>query len=140
MDNEGLIRMSRGLHAALNKIIGDPVIIDIRRTTTNLRDHLLKRESELKNTDRVAKFSGSKAEGMRFRSSDEDWMFVYRNIQVIPSYHFMTIYDSNTTMLLMENEMTKPGFTLLRLIGESTNLYVTSISFPKKASLTSAFI
>ena len=124
MDNEGVNRVIRGLHAVVNRIIGDTVIIHIRRTATNRGDHLMKRECELRNTGSEPKFSGSKAEGLRFNSSDEDWMCVYRNIQVIPSYHFMTIYDSNTTLLLMENEMTKPGVTLLRLTGESTNPYV----------------
>ena len=121
MDNEELGRISRGLHAVVNKIIGDPVIINIRRTTTNLRDYIYRRESELKNDPFVPVYSGSKAEGLRFKSSDEDWMLVYRDIKVIPSDSYMAIYDSNTTLLLMENEMTKPGFTLLKLIGKTTN-------------------
>ena len=61
-----------------------------------------------------------KAEGLRLKSSDDDWMCIHRYIKVIPSDSYMAIYDRNTTLLLMENEMTKPGFTLLKLIGEST--------------------
>ena len=121
MDNEEVNRISRGLHALVNKIIGDPVIIDIRRTACALQDNILRREAELRNSDREGIYSGSRAEGLRFSSSDEDWMLVYRYIKVIPSYYSMVAYDSNTTLLLMENEMTKPGFTLLRLIGESAN-------------------
>ena len=124
MDNQEVSRTSRGLHAVVNDIIGDPVVIDIRRTTTNLRDHILRRECELGNTQCVVVYSGSRAEGLRFRSSDDDWMCLYRGIKVIPSDSYMTIYDSNTTLLLMENEMTKPGFTLLKRIGESTNQWV----------------
>ena len=120
MNNEELGHISRGLHAVVNKIIGYPVIINVRRSTTNLRDYIYRRERELGNEPFVPVYSGSKAEGLRFKSSDEDWMLVYRDIKVIPSYSYMPIYDRNTTLFLMENEMTKPGFTLLKLIGEST--------------------
>ena len=125
MDNEKLGRISRGLDAQLNVIIGAKVLVNVRRTTTNLRDHLSRIDSDLANSDRVPVYSGSKAEGLRFKSSDEDWMSIYRDIKVIPSDSFTTIYDSNTTLLLMENEMTKPGFTLLKLVGKSTNPAVT---------------
>ena len=120
MDNEDLVRISRAMYMKIYDIIGDPVIIDIRRTTSNLRDNLLRMEHEFWNRNYVPCYSGSKAEGLRFESSDDDWMFIHRVIKVIPSYSLMTMYDSNTTLLLMENEMTKPGFTLLRLIGGST--------------------
>ena len=120
MDNEEVCRISHDLHAVVNRIIGNPVIINIRRTTTNLRDYVSRKEFELGNEEFVSVYSGSKAEGLSFKSSDDDWMFIYRDIKVIPSDSYMAIYDSNITVLLMENEMTKPGFSLLRLIGEST--------------------
>ena len=118
-------RVSRSLYTTVNDIIHTRVIIDIRRTTTNLRDDILNIENELIKGNYVHCYSGSKAEGLRFNSSDDDWMFIYKNIKVIPADSYMAIYDSNTTLLMMENEMTKPGFTLLRLIGESTNQIVT---------------
>ena len=117
-------RTSQGLYYVVNRIIGDPDIINVRRSTTNLRDHILRMERKLGNVECVPVYSGSKAEGLRFKSSDDDWMYIYRDIKVIPSDSYMAIYDSNTTLLLMENEMTKPGFTLLRLIRESTNPWV----------------
>ena len=120
MDIRNLGRISCSLDAILNTIIGREVLINVRRTTTNLRDDLFRREHELLNSKYLPVYSGSKAEGLRFKSSDEDWMLIYRNIKVIPSESFMAIYDSNTTLLLMENKMTKPGFTLLNLIGESS--------------------
>ena len=122
MDNGRLRRISRGTHALLDRIIGPEIIINIRRQTTDLRDDISRLESELGNIKTMPCFSGSKAEGLRLKSSDDDWMFIYRNIKVIPSDSYMAIYNSNTTLLVMENEMTKPGFTLLRLIGEPTNL------------------
>ena len=125
MDNENLRRISSSLHVLLTAIIGPEVFINVRRTTTNLRDTLLRVESELMNWKKIPIFSGSKAEGLRFKSSDNDWMFIYRDIKVILSDSYIEIYDSNTTLLLMENAMTKPGFTLLKLIGESTEPAVT---------------
>ena len=70
----------------------------------------------LTNSGNIPYFSGSKAEGLRFKSSDDDWMFVPRSYRVITSYSFTYLYDINSIVLLkMENEMTKPGFTLLRV-------------------------
>ena len=122
MDIQQLSRVSRSMYSLLDMIIGSEEVIDVRRTATNLRDELERiciESTWLDDHDgkSLPCFSGSKAEGLRFRSSDDDWMFIYQNIKVIPSDSFMTIYDNNTTLLLMENEMTKPGFTLLRIIG-----------------------
>ena len=130
MENEEVCRISRGLFAVVNDIIGHPVVICIRRTTSNLRDDILRKESELRNRKHTTFYSGSKAEGLRFETSDDDWMVIYRDIKVIPSESFMALYDSRTTLCLMDNEMTRPGFTLLRLIGESTKLAVVKSARP----------
>ena len=113
-------RKSRDLYRVVNDIIGEPVIINIRRTTTNILDYILQGEGELMKSPVFQVYSGSRAEGMRFKSSDHDWMFIYKDIKVFPSDSYMPVYNSNTTLLLMENKMTKPGFTLLRLIDKST--------------------
>ena len=112
--------ISRSLNAMLTVIIGPEVFINIRRITTNLRDDIYRIQFELEKPDYVPCYSGSRAEGLRFESSDDDWMLIHRKIKVIPSVSDRAKYDSNTTLLLMENEMTKPGFTLLKLLGEST--------------------
>ena len=77
MDNEELRRISRYLYFILNYIIGFPDEIDIRRTTTNLRDDIFRMTSESTNVGYEPCLSGSKCEGLRFRSSDDDWMFIY---------------------------------------------------------------
>ena len=129
MANEELMCVSSNLYAFMNaKTIGCEVRINIRRTTTNLRDDILRKWSEIGDEEFELCFSGSKAEGFRFRSSDDDWMLIMRHIRVIPSESYTAIYDSNTTLLLMENEITKPGFTLLRLIGGPTNHKVSNSS------------
>ena len=116
MENE-VGRISRSLYIMLNDIIGRPVTVHIRRTTTELRDYIDRIFGELVDDLHVHCFSGSKAEGLRFKSSDDDWMYIFKDIKVIPSDSYTDKYDSNTTLLLMENEITKPGFTLLRPIG-----------------------
>ena len=125
MAKEELSRVSCSLYSAMNIIIGPEVIIEIRRTTTNLRDNIFRLKCELQGAEYEPCYSGSRAEGLRFESSDEDWMYIYRDIKVIPSDSYMKIYDSNSTLLLMENEMTKPGFTLLRLVDGTTKWQVS---------------
>ena len=114
---DDVARISSGLHAVLSKIIGSDEEVYVRRTATNLRDDIIRMVSEWTNEQKIPCFSGSKAEGLRFKSSDEDWMYIYRIIKVAPSESYATIYDVNSTwVFVMENEMTKPGFTLLRLV------------------------
>ena len=114
---DDLVRISCSLHAVLSAIIGSDEDVYIRRTATNLRDDILRMEREWTNGEAIPCYSGSKAEGLRFKSSDEDWMFVYRNIKVIPSHLYTTLYDINTNLfLVMDNEITKPGFTFLRVV------------------------
>ena len=114
-----LTRISNCLYDALCGVIGSDVIVHIRRTATNLRDDVNRMVVEEYDLFSVKYFSGSKAEGLRFRTSDYDYMFVSRRIRVIPSDAFISLYDTNTTLFMMENEMTKPGFALLRLIKQS---------------------
>ena len=113
----------------MTSIIGNEEEVNVRRTATNTRDHILKMVADSTNCDAIPIFSGSRAEGLRFKSSDEDWMFASKQCIVIPSESYTNLYDTNNKMLLsvlmMENEMTKPGFTLLRQVyinGQHTHL------------------
>ena len=123
MEYNHLSQISCNLYNLVERVIGSEVIIEVRRTTTNLRDEVLKTLSEAykSNNDKYPCYSGSKGEGLRFDTSDDDWVFVYKDIRVIPSALYTAIYESNTTLLMMENDMTKPGFTLLRLFRDSRN-------------------
>ena len=118
MDNEKLNLVSGNLHAILDKVIGSERVISINRTATNLGDDVLKKKCEVAEYSWMPRFSGSKGEGFRFKSSDDNWLLISRDIKVIPSDSYAAIYDHNTILLLMENGDTKPGFTLLRLRGE----------------------
>ena len=125
MNNTDVSRISRSLCVLMNYVIGTEVIIKVRRTTTNLRDDISRMYCKLDDTQYVPCYSGSKAEGLRFLSSDEDWMYINKEIKVIPSESYAAIYDRNTTLLLMDNEMTKPRFSLLRLISGPINPLVS---------------
>ena len=124
-----ILRMSHNLYTLVNReiVVDQESFIHMRRATTNFRDNVHRREREMTDSDKVQQYSGSKGEGLRFQSSDEDWLIIYRKIKVIPSDCFITIYDKNTSLLMMENALTKPGYTLLRIARESEPL-VTSAS------------
>ena len=85
--NIDLEHISHTLHAAMNDIIGSDQLVHIRRTTTNICDDVLKMDYELNDSKNIPLYSGSKAEGLRFKSSDDDWMFICKTTitSVIPS-------------------------------------------------------
>ena len=117
----GLRLISIGLHAVVSEIVGYEKFIDIRRNVTNLKNDFLKLRSENSTAPIYGYLSGSKGEGFRFSSSDDDYMFIYNNVRVIQSMSQCRLYDVNTALLLMETEQTSPGFVLLRLIGNTHN-------------------
>ena len=125
MDPESDIRqISKGLYYLLNDIIGHDTVIKVRRTISDLRDKFEVFVSDTVNQPCVLCYSGSKAEGFRFESSDDDWMTIFRDIKVISDMSYAHMYDSNSTVLLMDNQLCKPGFTLLRLISRSQNPFI----------------
>ena len=119
MDNN-LVRISTSLHNVLGEVLGTEPVVVVRRAVTEFRDEIYAMEQELRGLILVPIYSGSKAEGYRFRTSDDDWMFVYKNIRVIPDHSYSALYDSRKTLLVMENEMTKPGFALLRAVDDTS--------------------
>ena len=122
MGDIDLEHISHNLHTAMNQIIGSDQIVHIRRTATKICDRILRMENELINSDYIPRYGGSKAEGLRFESSDDDWMFTVKAMRVIPSDSYTTLYDSNTILLMFENQMTKPGYTLLRVMDDNKDI------------------
>ena len=135
MTNSEQSRISGSLYTATNDIIGTKEQVNIRRTVTNLRDDVLKRERTLTNSGNIPYSSGSKAEGLRLKSPDDGWMYVPRSFRVIPSYLFTSWYDHSIVLLKMENEMTRPGFALLRVPD-----YVDSIDMGRFDFLTNQYM
>ena len=117
MDSEselGLI--SKGLYQVVDRIIGNETFIKIRRTIRDLRDKYEFIISDVKGEWWNFVYSGSRAEGFRFRSSDDDWMLISKDTKVITDMSFAHAYSEGTTVLLMDNEINKPGFTFLKFI------------------------
>ena len=98
----------------VDEIVGQEKIIKVRRTISDLRDKYEAVSCDETDQPFTAMYSGSKTEGFRFRSSDSDWMMVWKDIKVIPNMTYAHLYDEGTTLLLMDNETNKPGFTFLR--------------------------
>ena len=97
MKDEMLNLFSGNLHTILDKVIGSERTININRTATNLGDDVLRKKCEVAEYSWVPRFSGSKGEGFRFKSSDNDWLFIFRDIKVVPSDSYAAIYDQITT-------------------------------------------
>ena len=117
----GLSLISIGLHELVNSIVGSETITEMRRTVTNLQNEDQMFSKTGKVVPVLAYLSGSKGEGFRFASSDDDYMLIYNDVKVIHSMSQCRLYDVNTTLLMMETEQTRPGFVLLRLIGNTNN-------------------
>ena len=120
MDTDDPSHISRSLYGIMTQLFGNKKEIYIRRTATNLRDKVLGLQDSLY----TASYSGSEADGFRCQPSSNDWIFVPTNYRVIPSDSYLALYESNTPVLLMENEMTKPGYTLIRLPDHTTGFQI----------------
>ena len=118
-------RISQGLYRTLEEIFGDDVMTHIRRTVIDLEDDIDNLRLQLENEDSVLRRSGSYAEGFWMRSSDFDMMWEYRHIRVVPSFYYTASYDCNAiTVVMMENERTQPGFSLLRLLKSNSQQFL----------------
>ena len=130
-----LSQISDGLCMMLNEIIGDDIAIAVRRTYSNVQE-----EFQALNNDHVIWcYSGSKAEGFQFKTSDDDWMCVYRDVKVISDISHANTYNNNITLLLMDNAMNKPGFTLLKPLSQPKHFHVC-LSTMHNAFLNEQFV
>ena len=121
MDDLRLI--SRGLYNVLNEEIGTEGIVDMRRRVMALKQilHTAKYRYDEEWEDII--LGGSKSEGLRFVSSDYDYMIVHRGIRVV--FDLIDQLPANDqTLLIAECQITKPGYTLLKLPNESLNPYI----------------
>ena len=123
---EDLRLISRGLYRVVGEELGTEKIVDMRRRVMALRQTLKAASYKDDNPFEDSLLSGSRCEGFRFVSSDQDWMFVCRDIRVIFSSPTEGQHYENQTLLIQaERDATIPGFALLRLLNHSTDHYVT---------------
>ena len=132
--------LSTGLHTLASAIIGPEKVVGIRRTVSDLANDFDMYQLTGPGSSFYMHSSGSKGEGFRFSSSDEDIMLIYNDVRVIKSVSQCRLYDANTTLLVMETEQTNPGYVLLRLLSKTTNSDVirSCVSYPTGTYLSSA--
>ena len=128
MDKDDPSHISRSLYGIMTQIVGNKKEVSVRRTATNLRDKVLRLENEVTNSSYIARFSGSKADGFRCQPSSDEWIFVLTNYRVIPSDSYIALYETDIQLLLMESEMTKPGYTLIRLPDHNSGFRINNVN------------
>ena len=116
MEDVNLI--SRGLYGIVSRKLGTESIVDMRRRVMALQQRLITARARNSEVFEDIIFSGSKCEGFRFASSDDDWMFICRNVRVVHSTSQQDQYHSRHTILMAQCEFTKPGFVLLKLASD----------------------
>ena len=135
-----LCLLSTGLYKLVSALIGPEKVVGIRRTVSDLANDFDMYQLAGPGRSLYMYSSGSKGEGFRFSSSDEDIMLIYNDVRVIHSMSQCRLYDANMSLLMMETEQTNPGYVLLRLLGKTTNSNITRscVSYPTGTYLSSA--
>ena len=127
---EDTVLFSRGLYRVVGEELGTEKVVDMRRRVMALSQSLntawMRNDQEFEDV----LLSGSRCEGFRFASSDDDWMWICRDIRVNFTLSPEHQYNTETTILLAERNTTKPGFVLLRLLNHSADPRVTRACVP----------
>ena len=122
---EDLRLISRGLYRVVGEKLGTEKIVDMRRRVMALWQSLMTASCTDDSLSEDKLLSGSRCEGLRFASSDHDWMLICRGIRVIFSSQTEGQHCEKQTLLMAERDTTKPGFALLRLLNNPTDPDVT---------------
>ena len=132
-DDMGDLRLiSRDLYRVVGEKLGPEKVVEMRRRVMALQQSLWTAWCRDKKTVEDALLSGSECEGFRFASSDRDLMFISKDIRVIFSLPTEEQCNDEHTLLLEERDTTKPGFALLRLLNNPSNLFVTEPCVPHR--------
>ena len=108
--NIGDKEYSLQIYQYLCDIVGSKDVVKTRRST------ILAADTALSNTDHALISSGSKGEGLDLNGSDYDIMLVDKHIGVYESIHDMSSFSpSHGLTLLMDTNLTKPGYTKLKV-------------------------
>ena len=125
---EDVRQISHGLYRVVGEKLGTEKIVDMRRRVMALEQNLNTRSTARTEIFEDKLFSGSKGEGLRFASSDEDWMLIHRDTRVI--FSSKTEYQHNQTILLADQSSTRPGFVLLRRMNDTCSKFVALSTVP----------
>ena len=123
---EDLSLISRGLYIVLCENMGTEKAVDMRRRVMTLQQNLNTSMMGRNKTYEDNLLSGSKGEGFRLSTSDDDWMLIRRGIRVVFPLPVEHQNEYGGTLLMAERNTTKPGFVLLRLLNHSSDQLLTS--------------
>ncbi|XP_061185181.1 uncharacterized protein LOC133193236 [Saccostrea echinata] len=131
-----ILRLSESVYTGLCREVGTPTEVRIRREVMDT--YHLSQRLEHKFYKRVIKWSGSKSEGFRLSTSDDDFMRWPLDHKVtcelsLVSFYYQLIPD--TTVILMESDDLPPGFTRLNLMSPSSNTIIRSSCEAKNQKL-----
>lgn len=119
-----LQHMSEALYCGLWRYLGTNEMVTMRRNVIDLRDEI---ENETRRDGYRQMFSGSRREGFRMMALDIDVMYWPTDHKLICELSQTTHYEATgNTLILMESELSPPGFVLLRLFSDSRRRDVSS--------------
>ncbi|XP_062611470.1 uncharacterized protein LOC134273296, partial [Saccostrea cucullata] len=118
--------LSDFVYIGLCREVGSPTEVRIRREVMDTEEVLKRPVNILRGFDRMT--SGSKGEGFRLITSDEDWMFWPPDHKVICDLSQINLYRiPQHIVILMEcDDGMPPGFTRLNLMSPSNNAKIFS--------------
>ncbi|OWF42537.1 uncharacterized protein LOC110460913 [Mizuhopecten yessoensis] len=113
MELSDVCRVSRFLSRYLEGIdgIGSEETVRVRRLLKHLSWHYI--YSHMKPYRLL--YTGSSAEGLQLKGSDQDFMFIHNDVIVVQPRDVIHTVDADKTVLVMDHTNCRPGFTLLKL-------------------------
>ncbi|XP_062599112.1 uncharacterized protein LOC134260585 [Saccostrea cucullata] len=118
-------RLSEAVYVGLCYKLGSPTEVRIRRELMDTDEVVGQPVDIMRGLDRMR--SGSRREGCRLRTSDDDWMFWPPDHKVICDLSQISLYRiSQHAVILMKCNDLPPGFTRLNMISQSNNSEVIS--------------
>ncbi|XP_062602209.1 uncharacterized protein LOC134263859 [Saccostrea cucullata] len=113
-------RLSDAVYVGLCHEIGSPTEVRIRREVMDIEEEVRRPVNIMRGFEQMR--SGSRREGFRLRTSDEDWMCWPPGHKVICDLSQISLYRiPQHTVIFMECDDRPPGFTRLELISPSND-------------------
>nr|XP_022301464.1 uncharacterized protein LOC111109579 [Crassostrea virginica] len=117
--------------------VGTPTEVRIRREVANIHEVVF--NSKLIMEGIYSMMTGSRRDGFRLKTSDEDNMIWVRDHKVICNHSQISLYNKTQhTVILMECENLPPGFSKLKLMTLSRSSIMSSIVIMNNAIYVSS--
>ncbi|XP_061190454.1 uncharacterized protein LOC133198373 [Saccostrea echinata] len=127
-------RLSEAVYVGLCDEVGTPTEVRFRREVDDTKEVLMK-PMDIRTGFKKIK-SGSKREGFRLKTSDDDMMFCISNHKLICDLSQISLYRiPQQTVILTEFDDLPPGFTRLNLLSPSNNANIRSSCVSKNTEI-----